>query len=208
MNEIWKPIPEFENCLVSNKGRIKNKITNKLLKPFLKISKDKPTYRRYRIMIQLNKRRQNFCIHKLVGKLFVPNENGYTKLLFIDQDPSNITSENLKWISDEEFRSLWKAKLSNVEYKYYGNDSKPIRATHIYTGNVIEFDSISAAVKFFHTQYNFVGRVLRGVQTYHKEHKFELINKQENNECSEDSLERKKKKTNQNLQQQFSISMI
>lgn len=204
MNEIWKPIPEFENYSVSNKGRIKNNKTGTILKPCLKISKERNNYRRYRMVVRKDKRSYNFCIHRLVGAVFVPNENNYHHLKFIDQNPLNIEASNLEWISNKEFTALWKSRLAELDYQYYGNDGKPIRATHIHTGNVIEFDSITEAVKFFHTKYNFVSRVLKGIQKHHREHKFELI-LQENVECST-FLKRKKKPLKKQHQSQISMT--
>lgn len=205
MEEIWKPIPEFENYLVSNKGRVKNNKTGNILKPFLKVSKERANYKRYRMVVRKAKRSYNFCIHRLVGELFVPNENNYSHLKFIDQNPLNVEATNLEWMSSKEFTTLWKSRLAEFDYQYYGNEGKPIRATHIHTGNVIDFDSITEAVKFFHTKYNFVSRVLKGIQKHHREHKFELI-KLENEECV--SLGKRKKIPVQKLKQPSQISMI
>lgn len=65
-NEIWKDIPEYENrCQVSNFGRVKSLLTNKILKP------NNDGYNRLYVSIYRNKKSKSIKIHKLVAIAFL-----------------------------------------------------------------------------------------------------------------------------------------
>ena len=91
-NEVWKPVKEFEDIYyVSNKGRVKNIIVNKLMSTFkvcnyLKVSlKAKP-----------------YFIHKLVAESFIPNPDNKLHVNHIDTNTLNNNVENLKWVTIKE----------------------------------------------------------------------------------------------------------
>ena len=61
--EIWKPIKDFENVYyVSNKGRIKNIISNKLMSNFI-------VGDYYKVSLYS----RQYFVHKLVASAFIPN---------------------------------------------------------------------------------------------------------------------------------------
>lgn len=65
--EIWTSIDGYENYLVSDMGRIKNRKTGKLLK-------DRATTKGYRqIGICKDGKQKNFLVHRLVAEAHVPN---------------------------------------------------------------------------------------------------------------------------------------
>lgn len=67
MKEIWKPIEKYHNHLVSNFGRIKNRITGRILK----LRSDKNGY--LRLNFKYNSKHTTEKVHRLVAKAFISN---------------------------------------------------------------------------------------------------------------------------------------
>ena len=107
IGEMWKPVHKFENIYyVSNKGRVKNVITNKLMSLFtvgdyLKVSlKSKP-----------------YFVHKLVATAFIPNPYNKHYVDHIDTNPLNNNVENLRWvINTKRNNKILKPCLDNRGY--------------------------------------------------------------------------------------------
>lgn len=101
MQEIWKPIKDFENYQISNLGKIKNK-NNKILKPqkniygYMSIN----LYKRQKFSKLLVK---NFRVHRLVLTTFNPVENmEKLQVNHIDHDRTNNALTNLEWTTAKE----------------------------------------------------------------------------------------------------------
>ncbi len=56
-------------------------------------------------------------VHKLVAELFVPNPDGFDKIIFIDRDRSNCKARNLKWVSDEDYKA-YRKEFAKSAYDY------------------------------------------------------------------------------------------
>ena len=69
--EKFRLVDGYDNYDVSSHGRIRNNITNKILRP----TKDKDGY--YTIDLRKNKKRQTYKLHKLVTFAFCENPNNY-----------------------------------------------------------------------------------------------------------------------------------
>lgn len=94
--EIWKEVFINNEYEVSNKGRVRNKSNNSLLK---QRSKDLG----YKTVgIKLNDKQKHFFIHKLVAEAFIPNPENKSTIDHIDQNPSNNNVENLRWFTSKE----------------------------------------------------------------------------------------------------------
>lgn len=110
--EIWKDI-NFGvivdyNYKISNKGRVLSKGDEnrrpKILEP--KLSSRYVSY-------SLNKNKECFYLlaNRMVALLFVPNPNNYNELIHIDGNIFNNSSDNLKWVSDEEYIGLLEGEI-------------------------------------------------------------------------------------------------
>lgn len=169
MEIIWKEIPNFEKFSINQYGEIRNNQTDRRMVFYLKISKERKDYRRYRVTLTDKNKVKNYYVHKLVAELHVPNPNNYKRILFIDNNPLNVESSNLRWISDNEFKAIHE---DNHVYDFYGNTPKPIVAKHLVSEHELEFDSLTEAGKVLNTKATYINRVIRGIQSHHKGYTF------------------------------------
>ena len=98
MEEIWKPIPGYENFyLVSNTGKVKNSITNL-------IRKQRLNNKYYSIRLFKNGIWQEIKIHQLVAMAFLGHvRNGHNLVVdHIDGNKLNNNLQNLRVISGYE----------------------------------------------------------------------------------------------------------
>lgn len=97
MNEIWKPIQEYEGLYeISNTGKVKSLIKGRLLKPanhvkgylFTTLTKDG--------------KHSRFYIHRLVASAFLGSESSNKEVNHIDGNKKNNCVENLEWCTGIE----------------------------------------------------------------------------------------------------------
>ena len=95
MNEIYRNIEDFDNYEISNFGNVRNKKTNKILKP--NISKGY-----YKVDLCKNGKRTTKTIHKLVADAFLENLENKPCVDHIDNDRLNNNISNLRWATNKE----------------------------------------------------------------------------------------------------------
>jgi len=94
--EEWREHPEYPDYLISNKGRIKSKLRNKLI--------DQRVHEGYYDCRIKDKdgRKRSPRVHRLVAELFVANPEGKPVVNHIDGNKLNNSADNLEWVSYSE----------------------------------------------------------------------------------------------------------
>ena len=91
MEEVWKDY--IYNYQVSNYGRVKNKLTNKILN----IATTKKRYCQTTVSLGSRNNYKIIRIHRAVAELFIPNPNNLPQVNHIDGDKTNNKVDNLEW---------------------------------------------------------------------------------------------------------------
>ena len=107
MEEIWKPIKDYENYSVSTFGRIRNDTTNKNLK-------GNEDYGRLGVRFLKNGIYIRFFIHRLVAVAFIENPENKEQVDHIDNNQSNNRVENLRWATRQENNRNTQIQINNT----------------------------------------------------------------------------------------------
>lgn len=109
MQEIWKPVKEYENLyMISNLGKVKSldRITKNGRGEFLKKGKiltNNINNMGYEYLyLKDGGRNRKVYVHRLVASAFIPNPNNKKEVNHIDCNPLNNKADNLEWVSHKE----------------------------------------------------------------------------------------------------------
>lgn len=94
--EIWTNVEDYPNYLVSNRGRVKNAKTNRILK----FGKHRQGYSL--VWLCDSEGRHGKSVHRLVAEAFLPNPEDKDQVNHIDGNKSNNDVNNLEWSSGSE----------------------------------------------------------------------------------------------------------
>ena len=122
--EEWRDVKDFDNYMISNKGRVKSKERISIAKGTNYIRKEKILHYGihklgYLYVYLYNNNGNNkkkMYIHRLVANAFIENTNDYKEINHIDGDKQNNCVENLEWCN----RSM------NVKHAYQNNLEKKL----------------------------------------------------------------------------------
>jgi hypothetical protein len=107
MNEIWRPVTDFPNYIVSNLGNLKR--TNGKI---LDYTKNKINGSGQRVFLYNDDKAGHKNINILVATAFVENPNNFLFVKYIDGDNTNNQANNLIWVKSN--RSIVSSNSSNV----------------------------------------------------------------------------------------------
>lgn len=115
MNEIWKPIPNYEGLYeISNLGNLKSLKKNGKNKECIKIPIINPRSKYRQFVLYKQCKRFTGYYHRIVANLFIPNPDNLPEVNHIDGDKSNNSVDNLEWCTKAYNRQhalrlgLWK----------------------------------------------------------------------------------------------------
>ena len=115
MKEQWKEIENYEDYVISDRGRVFSYKSKKFLKP----QNDGRGY--FQVNLCKNGVRKNQKIHRLVALAFIPNHENKRTINHIDGIKTNNFAENLEWCSQKE----------NVQHSFDTGLQKPLKGSKV-----------------------------------------------------------------------------
>lgn len=135
--EFWRTVNECPMYDVSNKGRVRNKKTKRIIKQSIRRSY-------YSICVRKGNGKTTLLVHRMVASAFLPNKQKLPQVNHIDGNKLNNNAENLEWCTSSE----------NIKHAYRLGLSKPVNHPNKKpvkqidkNGNVVAvFDSTNEAI--------------------------------------------------------------
>uniref|UniRef100_A0AB39C660 HNH homing endonuclease n=1 Tax=Enterococcus phage PMBT56 TaxID=3229530 RepID=A0AB39C660_9CAUD len=173
--EVWKPVVGFESHYeVSSLGRIRSLDRE--------VYSEKGSFMRFhrgRILKLTDKgngylvvnlgRGNRRHVHRVVAEAFLPNNFNLPCINHKDENPKNNKVSNLEWCT-HKYNSNYGTAIERKTKKI----SKPVRATNIKSGDVIEFSSMKAAHRAGFDEST-IAQCCRGVYIQHNGYVWEFI---------------------------------
>ena len=97
-NEQIKPIPGYENYLITSFGRVWSTISSKWLKGD---TQGGSTKKYLRVSLYKDKKAYHFLVHRLVAENFIPNTNNLPVVNHKDENSLNNKVDNLEWCTQK-----------------------------------------------------------------------------------------------------------
>jgi hypothetical protein len=151
MPEEWTDVKDYEDKYqVSSLGRVRNKVTNKVLKHAL----NKSGY--HRVNLYNESGMKSKFVHRLVAEAFIPNTDNKPEVNHIDEDKTNNSVDNLNWMT----------RLENANYgtnneRMAKAKSIPIIATNLKTGESKQFNSTKECARQLGLNHSNITHVLK-----------------------------------------------
>lgn len=145
-NEKWKVITNFPNYHISTYGRVKNILTNKILKPILVCDY-------YKVNLYNNYKRTQCFVHKLVAEAFIDNIHNKPHVDHIDTNPLNNNVDNLRWCTVKENNNnpiTVKKQIDRLN-NYNIDRKRKVVAMNIKGDIIKDFESVLSAAKYVNT---------------------------------------------------------
>ena len=147
---MWKKIERNDNYSINRQGQVRNDRTGRIKKPTLNKNNQY-------LMIDLykNNKPEKITIHRLVAEAFIPNPEGKLTVDHIDGVRQNNAIDNLRWATYSEQNSRFNTvgvRSESVTVLHHGEKRKKRGGGHeswLGVEEVLEFDSISEAAKYF-----------------------------------------------------------
>ena len=149
MNEIWNPVPGYENHYeVSNTGKVKSlKYKKHRIMSYSMVGRPGNEYPS--VTLTLNNIHKRFYIHKLVAMTFLPNPECKPQVNHKDRNKTNNHVENLEWVTAKE---NMKHLYTNIKGQWLGVFNKhklcrPIIQLNMDGSFLNKYPSISEAAR-------------------------------------------------------------
>ena len=147
---MWKKIERNDNYSINRQGQVRNDRTGHIRKPNLNKNNQY-------LMVDLykNNKSEKITIHRLVAEAFIPNPEGKLTVDHIDGVRQNNAIDNLRWATYSEQNSRFNTvgvRSESVTVLHHSEKRKKRGGGHeswLGVKEVLEFDSISEAAKYF-----------------------------------------------------------
>jgi hypothetical protein len=144
---------------VSNKGKVKNSLTNKRLSP----GKDKDGYLQV-IIYDVNGKAWTRKIHRLVALAFIPNPKNYPEINHINGDKTDNSVKNLQWVTRKEnMEHAWKIGLARAT-RLYGEKNPKNKFSEKQIHHVCELLEKDYSVKDINKHTGVSKSIIRGIK--------------------------------------------
>ena len=160
----WKDYPEFpDHYQITEAGTIRNKITQKVIKP------SKMGNKRPKVYLSVNGEKKPRYVHRMVAICFIPNPDNLPEVNHINGNRYDYRKSNLEWMTGAD--NLEHAKINKLHKSPTGkkaNNSK---------GKILVLDSNKKVIHTVYGQkqieslgfnYSAVIKVVNGQRTSHK----------------------------------------
>lgn len=155
MEEIWKDIAGYEGLYeVSNLGRVKSLITNKILKPSFDGKKNYLFVGLYKKGVKT----KLINVHRLVAMAFIPNPNNYPQVNHIDENKINNRADNLEWCTIKYNSNYGNAKKNMIASRRRNNNMGLVAMKGLATRNKYKLNGYEKPIKQFDLDGNFIQR--------------------------------------------------
>lgn len=141
--KVWRTIKIAPTYEISDKGEVRNKITNKILKQKI----DRYGYKC--IGLYYKKKKLYYTIHRLLATEFVPNPDNKPQVNHIDGNKLNNSISNLEW-------STAKENVIHALYNDLYKNALGVIVTDINTGKTTKYLSLKMFAKTLHITRNVV----------------------------------------------------
>jgi HNH endonuclease/NUMOD4 motif len=162
MPEVWLEIEEAPRYLVSNYGRVQNRMSGQIFKPH----KAGLGYLAVKLMLGRNQIQR--YVHRLVAETFFDGDSSDLEVNHIDGDKWNNCLWNLEWVTSSE--NKYHAYRTGLKSHIASNK----RAVRIIETNEI-FDSIIACAESINGYPSNINACLHGNQGSHRGLHFEYV---------------------------------
>lgn len=152
MPEEWTDVKDYEDKYqVSSIGRVRNKITHRILKHAL----NKNGYHRVNLFNESGMKSK--FVHRLVAQAFIPNPENKPQVNHIDEDKTNNMVSNLEWMTAKENNNHGTRNERSSR-----KQSIPIIAINLKTGESRKFYGTNECARQLSLDSGNICKVLKG----------------------------------------------